>query len=167
MVMEALGVAVLAVIPMPLTTVIGLGVVTAITIPIMVVGLLGLHYFFFCDISVMVGGWIDQSLRTYGRWHFRSSSTHDSYQTKWGSAGDLSLAKITEGHNSEGFALLYISVRMSGGNMGLWSRSSAAVVDEFGVAPVGGFVVFHNHSGDRNGNSITRWDHGFANPREA
>ena len=46
--------------------------------------------------------------------------------------------------------------------MGLWSRSSSAVVDVFGYGPAGSFIAFNCHSDDGYGNADARWVCGFA-----
>ena len=62
--------------------------------------------------------------------------------------------------------LFDISVVLRGKRNGQWSRSSSAVVDEYGYGPDGHFVAFYSHSNDKNGCSGAFWDYGFANPNE-
>ena len=124
---------------------------------------MGLHCLLYISVNlgyVRLGSWgrspcsdpnalDDDTVRTWGR---------DNVATPY-------VARL-----SFGFAFLFffdISEYMSGPHRGLLSRSPSAVVDAYGNGPEGDFVAFHRNSASSRENVDTRWDIGFANPREA
>ena len=64
--------------------------------------LVGLHSLY--DISVLLGGWLDEAHTMNGRWNIRSVSTHSSYPNNWSSFGEYENPLINNGNRSEGFA---------------------------------------------------------------
>jgi hypothetical protein len=62
---------------------------------------------FFFDISVLVGGWIDQSLHTSGRWLHRSVAYGHPSGGPWCAGAEFERTAPTDGSRSGGFALFF------------------------------------------------------------
>ena len=120
----------------------------------------------FLYISVMVGGWLDAERTGVGRWHFRSVTYDYVYSNNWCAAGEYTWTAPVGGNNSEGFALLYISVvvavnqaqalRSPGSGTDTWTVYGN-IVSSWANDKSYGFAYFYDISVELGSRGEIRW----------